>query len=152
MVEGPSYTLDKEALDKALAKQTEWNRIVILDNDGKVITSKNLSSDPLSEEIKYSLCYFRLFLNCLEDRDKIIGPGFNLCKDHFDVLRFHPPLVYGRRGKPNEGEGEGIAYCRVKSNVSNEYVHLVITYILPIISARAVPQMIEFAKKYRMVV
>lgn len=88
-------------------------------------------------------------MNCLEDRDKAIGPGFNLCGDHFDVLRFHPPLVYGRRGAANEGEGEGIAYCRVKSNATNEYVHLIITYILPIISARAIPQMTEFAVNLR---
>jgi len=31
---------------------------------------------------------------------------------HFDVHRFHPPLIYGRRGGPDDGEG--IALCRFK--------------------------------------
>ena len=86
-------------------------------------------------------------MGCLETRDKVIGPGFSLESIHFDVHRYHPPLVYGRRGGPDEGEG--IAYCRVKSKVSNQFIHMVITYELPIISARAIPQMLEFAKKYR---
>ena len=103
----------------------------------------------MPEEIKYFLDTYRLILNCAEDRDKIVGPGFSLCKDHFDVLRFHPPLIFGRRGGSNEGEGEGITYCRVKSEVNGEFIHFVITYILPIISARAVPQMIEFARRLR---
>eukprot|EP00826_Nyctotherus_ovalis_P033042 TRINITY_DN2664_c0_g1_i16.p1 TRINITY_DN2664_c0_g1~~TRINITY_DN2664_c0_g1_i16.p1 ORF type:complete len:147 (-),score=19.52 TRINITY_DN2664_c0_g1_i16:127-567(-) len=141
MVESSAYTLDKKVLDEELAKQTEWHRVLLLNHEGKPITSRNLASEPSSEEIA-------LFLHCLEDRDKAVGPGFNLCGDHFDVLRFHPPLVYGRRGPPNEGEGEGIAYCRVKSQVNNKHLHLVVTYILPIISARVVPQMLEFAKKF----
>ena len=149
MVDSSNYTLDKESLDKELAKQSEWNKILILDHKGHVITSKNLADSPSAEEIKYfhpSLS--RLFLDCLEDRSKTIGPGFNLCGEHFDILRFHPPLVYGRRGAPDEGEGEGIAYCRAKSKVSNENIHFIITYVLPIVSARAIPQMLEFVKKY----
>jgi hypothetical protein len=86
-------------------------------------------------------------MGCLEERDKTVGPGFKLAGDHFDVHRFHPPLVYGRRGGPEDGEG--IAYCRVKSKVNDKYVHFVITYLLPIVSARAVPQMVEFVKKFR---
>ena len=85
-------------------------------------------------------------MNCLETRDKVIGPGFMLGADHFDVHRYHPPLVYGRRGGPEEGEG--ICYCRVKSKVSNDWIHFVITYLLPIVSAMAIPQQLEFAKKY----
>ena len=85
-------------------------------------------------------------MGCLEDRDKTIGPGFRLGGEHFDIHRFHPPLVYGRRGGADEGEG--IAYCRVKSKVNNQFVHFVISYVLPIISARAIPQMLEFAKKF----
>ena len=86
-------------------------------------------------------------MQCLEDRDKTIGPGFVLGGDHFDVHRFHPPLVYGRRGDADTGEG--ICYCRVKSKISTQDVHVVITYVLPIISARAIPQLLEFSKKFR---
>ena len=88
----------------------------------------------------------KFFSTSVENRDKTIGPGFLLNKVHFDVHRFHPPLVYGRRGGPEDGEG--ICYCRVKSALTQEPIHFVITYLLPIVSARAIPQMIEFAKKY----
>ena len=57
--------------------------------------------------------------------------------------RFHPPLVYGRRGGPDEGEG--IALCRAIRDGQNYYG--VITYVLPILSARAVPQLIEYMRK-----
>ena len=89
---------------------------------------------------------YSYYLKAVENRDETIGPGFFLNGEHYDVHRYHPPLVYGRRGGPEDGEG--IAYCRVKSHVNGEFVHLVITYLLPILSPRAIPQMLEFSKKY----
>jgi hypothetical protein len=41
-----------------------------------------------------------------------VGEGFFINNEHYDVHRFHPPLVYGRRGGPDEGEG--IALCKFK--------------------------------------
>lgn len=64
-------------------------------------------------------------------------------------IRFHPPLIYGRRGGPEEGEG--IALCRIKPNSKKgdeEHWYLLITYLLPILSAKAVPQMVKFAEIY----
>ena len=61
--------------------------------------------------------------------------------------RFHPPLIYGRRGGPDDGEG--IALCRVKPRTNDgdeKYWFLLITYLLPILSAKAVPQMVKFAE------
>jgi len=49
-----------------------------------------------------------------EDRDVTVGEGFTVNNEHYDVHRFHPPLIYGRRGTPDEGEG--IALCRYKPN------------------------------------
>eukprot|EP00829_Urostomides_striatus_P017107 TRINITY_DN580_c0_g1_i1.p1 TRINITY_DN580_c0_g1~~TRINITY_DN580_c0_g1_i1.p1 ORF type:complete len:150 (+),score=35.76 TRINITY_DN580_c0_g1_i1:40-489(+) len=139
MVEAAAkFTLDKGALDTEIAKEKEWNKVLIANHEGNVITTKSLGS-VTKEEIQF-------FMGCLEDRDKTIGHGFILEGVHFDVHRFHPPLVYGRRGGPDEGEG--IAFCRVKSKISNQFVYFVITYVLPIISARAIPQMLEFAKKF----
>ena len=43
-----------------------------------------------------------------------IGEGFFVNGEHYDVHRFHPPLIYGRRGTPDDGEG--IAICRFKPN------------------------------------
>lgn len=61
--------------------------------------------------------------------------------DHFDVHRFHPPLVYGRRGNAENGEGISLA---VGKSRKGEKVYILITYVLPIISARAIPQQINF--------
>jgi hypothetical protein len=51
-------------------------------------------------------------LKAYESRDNTIGSGFTLLKEHYDVHRFHPPLIYGRRGDADVGEG--ISLCRVK--------------------------------------
>lgn len=78
-----------------------------------------------------------------------MGEGFFINNEHFDVHRFHPPLIYGRRGGPDDGEG--IALCRVKprTQVGDEsYWFLLITYLLPILSAKAVPQMVKFSETY----
>ena len=78
----------------------------------------------------------------------LIKIGFILLGEHYDVHRFHPPLVYGRKG--NAEVGEGISLCRVfnlnqgTSRKTGKKVYLIITYELPIISARAVPQQINF--------
>ena len=67
--------------------------------------------------------------------------GFTLLGEHFDVHRFHPPLVYGRRGNAENGEGISLAVGKTKKG---EKVYVLITYVLPIISARAIPQQINF--------
>ena len=40
---------------------------------------------------------------------KTIIKGFILLKEHYDVHRWHPPLVYGRRGDADVGEGISLA-------------------------------------------
>ena len=59
---------------------------------------------------------FRFYVNAYADRDVTVGEGFFVNNEHFDVHRFHPPLIYGRRGTPDEGEG--IALCRFKPSNS----------------------------------
>ena len=79
-----------------------------------------------------------------------MGEGFFINNEHFDVHRFHPPLIYGRRGGPDDGEG--IALCRVKPRAAlgdETYWFLLITYLLPILSAKAVPQMVKFSETHR---
>ena len=79
--------------------------------------------------------------------DALAESGLN--NEHFDVHRFHPPLIYGRRGGPDEGEG--IALCKIKptdpTDDGETYWFLLITYLLPVLSAKAVPQMVKFAEK-----
>jgi hypothetical protein len=80
-------------------------------------------------------------LESYTDRDKTITQGFMLNKVHYEVHRFHPPLIYGRIEHPDLNEG----ICLVKGkNHQEEVIYMVITYLLPIVSARAIPQQIEF--------
>ena len=86
---------------------------------------------------------FRFFCNAYADRDVTVGEGFYINNEGYEVHRFHPPLIYGRRGTPDEGEG--IALCRFKPKNAVEgeqFQFLLITYLLPILSAKAVPQMV----------
>lgn len=124
-----------ESLNEELAKQNEWAKAVIFDHEGRPIASKGFSVNPAE---------LAPYLRALDSRDSTIGAGFILAGNHFDVHRFHPPLVYGRRGGPDEGEG--IALCQAIRN--GHPVYGIITYEFPILSARAVPQLIEFARKH----
>lgn len=54
----------------------------------------------------------RFFVGAFNQRDTTVGEGFNVNNKHFDVHRFHPPLVYGRRGGGDDSEG--IALCKFK--------------------------------------
>ena len=90
----------------------------------------------------------RFYVQAYEDRDTTVGEGFYINNVHYEVHRFHPPLIYGRRGSPDEGEG--IALCKFKPNKASgqgeTYQFLLITYLLPILSAKAVPQMVKFCE------
>jgi len=92
------------------------------------------------------LTLYSEFLTAMNDRDTTIGKGFTFCGYHFDVHRFHPPLVYGRRGGPEGGpeDAEGICLARL-SHAGNTY-YMVITYVYPIVSARAISIIPDFLK------
>ena len=67
----------------------------------------------------------------------------------FDVHRFHPPLIYGRRGGPEDGEGIGLVRFKPRNPVNNEtYQFLLGTFLLPILTAKAVPQMVKFCETH----
>ena len=80
-------------------------------------------------------------INSYNNRDETITKGMNLEGQHFDIHRFHPPLIYGRIA--NEELNEGICLAKGK-NKQDEVIYFLITYLLPIVSARAIPQQIEF--------
>jgi len=126
-------SLDATKLTQALEEQSEWEKAVIFNQNAEVIAS-NSKFVATGEELN-------AYLTAYNSRDDTIGKGFTLMGDHYDVHRFHPPLLYGRRGGADEGEG--IALCRVKES-DDKIVFLLITYVLPTLSARAVPQMVNF--------
>ncbi len=59
---------------------------------------------------KYSKI-IRKLLKAYDDRDTTVGEGFMLQGVHFEVHRFHPPLIYGRID--HEERNEGISLARV---------------------------------------
>ena len=68
---------------------------------------------------------------------------------HFDVHRFHPPLIYGRRGTPDDGEGIALVRFKPNSKAGDEtHQFMLITYLLPILSAKAVPEMVKFVESH----
>ena len=141
----------QELLQKLQAEK-DWHKSAIFTDKFEIITAHKCPLLP--DELKYSILYlsydYRFYTQAFNDRDTTVGEGFFINNEHFDVHRFHPPLVYGRRGGPDDGEG--IALCRVKPKnpVNGEtYWFILITYLLPILSAKAVPQMVKFAENYR---
>ena len=84
---------------------------------------------------------YRFYVNAFEDRDTTVGEGFFVNNVHFDVHRFHPPLIYGRRGGPDDGEGIGLIKYKPRnpSEAGETYQFMLVTYLLPILSAKALP-------------
>ena len=81
--------------------------------------------------------FFREYLTFCDNRDLTVGKGFWLLGEHYDVHRFHPPLVYGRRGDADVGEGICCTVGTLKG--TDKKIYMIICYELPIVSARAIP-------------
>ena len=119
-------------------KFEDWYKAIIFDKDCNIIAKKNC--DKLKDgELKE-------FLTCFDDRDTTIGRGFTFCGYHFDAHRFHPPLTYGRRGGPEGGPevAEGICCARIDKDGTKYF--MVITYVYPIVSARAISIIPDYLK------
>ena len=129
----------KEKLNNELKSYEDWYRAIIFDGDCKIIASKNAEKVEDGE--------LKEFLTALDDRDTTIGKGFKLCGNHFDAHRFHPPLTYGRRGGPEGGPEEAEGICCAKINKDGTKYYLIITYVYPIVSARAISIIPDFLKK-----
>lgn len=78
----------------------------------------------------------RWFIEAYNNRDETITKGLTIDKVHFDVHRFHPPLIYGRI--TSEELNEGISLAKGKGK-DDKVCYILITYLLPIVSARAIP-------------
>ena len=143
-----------------LQGEKDWHRSAIFTDAGETIATNKATLLP--DEIKYAfhsysprlfihnILFIRFYIQAYNDRDTTVGEGFFINNEHFDVHRFHPPLVYGRRGGPDDGEGIGLCRVKPKNQKGDEiYWFLLITYLLPILSAKAVPQMVKFAETHR---
>lgn len=115
-----------------LLKQKEWSRAAVFSKAGKVLAQKAMKmSDGEVKEL----------LSAYSNRDAIVSKGVTIEQQFFEVHRFHPPLIYGRKADIEKSEG----FCLARGlNRSGEETFLLITYSLPIVSSRAIPQQIEF--------
>ena len=128
----------KEKLTNELKAYEDWYKVIIFDGECNIIASKNAEKVQDGE--------LKEFLTALDDRDTTIGKGFKLCGNHFDAHRFHPPLTYGRRGGPEGGPEEAEGLCCARIDKDGEKYFMVITYVYPIVSARAISIIPDFLK------
>jgi len=126
-----------ESLTALLVHCKDFHSAVIFDEKGSKVAC-NESGGEFSESDLQALT--ELF----GDRDKAIGGGACLGGHKFDLHRYHPPLVYGRRGDPHDGEG----ICVARGERNGKECFAVITYRLPVISSVAIPQLVQFFRKY----
>eukprot|EP00918_Siedleckia_nematoides_P074069 GHVU01161823.1.p3 GENE.GHVU01161823.1~~GHVU01161823.1.p3 ORF type:complete len:116 (-),score=18.01 GHVU01161823.1:630-977(-) len=84
------------------------------------------------------------FVNALDERDVTIGRGLTIGGRRFEVHRIHPPLVYGRRGNPDDSEGIAVAH----GSRDGRAIVAVCTYKLPYLSTKMVPQLINFFREH----
>ncbi|KAL6050609.1 Profilin [Balamuthia mandrillaris] len=153
-IDPKSQQVLQENLEKHLK---EWSRGVVFSQDGKILATT-----------------FDVDLNEIEDLTRIFDDSENAFRfgavidgDHFDVHRFYPTLVYGRRGDSETGEGfcvcktvkaveqEGKAKTKKQagsssdgSDSSGKCIFTLITYAFPTLSARAIPQLQNFSKEF----
>merc|ERR1740130_1219167 len=92
-----------------LQAEGDWNMTAVFNDKQTMITQNKCTLG--KDEIEF-------YTKAYESRDTTVGEGFFIESVHFDVHRFHPPLVYGRRGGPDDGEG--IALCRFKPKTAGE--------------------------------
>eukprot|EP00761_Pharyngomonas_kirbyi_P002859 gb/GECH01002863.1/.p1 GENE.gb/GECH01002863.1/~~gb/GECH01002863.1/.p1 ORF type:complete len:129 (+),score=16.44 gb/GECH01002863.1/:1-387(+) len=122
----------EEALNTFI-KNNELTNGAIFTTDGK--TQANTFSNTKESE-------FKTLISIFNDHDDAFYNGITIGSIHYDLHRWYPehepPLAYGRRGDADEGEG--IALCKMGENF------VIITYKMPLISARVVPLLVEFCK------
>ncbi|RLN98718.1 hypothetical protein BBJ28_00026010 [Nothophytophthora sp. Chile5] len=143
------------SLLEGIKAQKEWAKTIVFDGDGNLVVS---TVKPLDGEME---CVALLvhggnsmecvgLLKLFNKREDTMASGILLLNEQYDVHRFHPPLIYGRRGDPSLEEGEGIAVCKVaQSSNPKRALFCLITYVYPTLSARAVPQLKEFCETQR---
>ncbi|KAF4695549.1 diacylglycerol O-acyltransferase 1 [Perkinsus olseni] len=169
--------LDPAQVRSLLLRQDEWTSGVMFDGDtGRIIASTaplpgeadtsattSLGSTPSEAPNSTPLDYSRLAANvkgmikAYSPADKgqaALSDGVDWLGIHFDVHAFYPPLLYGRQSLSEEGDDispemestVGVAACNGLRN--DVPIILVITYSLPVLSSRAVPQMIRFFREH----
>lgn len=78
------------------------------------------------------------------DQETTFKKGLTYCGKKYQVYRIYdenkPALIYGREGKPETGDSNGICLCKV-----NNEKFIITTYSLPNLSANIIPKIIKFS-------
>ncbi|TMW63954.1 hypothetical protein Poli38472_014659 [Pythium oligandrum] len=133
---GASSPVTAAAILEGIKAHKEWAKAVAFDHDGRVIAA---TAKPQDGEVN---AWLKLF----DKREDTIASGIVFQNEQFDVHRYHPPLIYGRRGDPTTDDSEGISVCRVERKSNKQPIFCLITYTYPTLSARAAPQLKEFCE------
>ncbi|KAK9856838.1 hypothetical protein WJX84_006303 [Apatococcus fuscideae] len=116
----------------------DCSKVVVFDQQGSILFS---TSAAIASEL---LSLTRLFA----DRDRAISSGMCVGGQKYEVHKFHPPLMYGRAHNGVDPEvAEGAALHVVERNSLGHPVYIFITYKLPVLSGKAVPQLVQFARQ-----
>ena len=106
---------------------------------------------PIHIQVTKTSLLSRFYTYAFADRDCTIGEGFFINDVNYEVHRFHPPSIYGRRGTPEDGEGIALTRFRPTNAAADEtHWFMLITYRLPVLSSKAVPEMIEFIERNKL--
>eukprot|EP00695_Tsukubamonas_globosa_P002078 TRINITY_DN316_c0_g1_i1.p1 TRINITY_DN316_c0_g1~~TRINITY_DN316_c0_g1_i1.p1 ORF type:complete len:138 (+),score=10.30 TRINITY_DN316_c0_g1_i1:56-469(+) len=116
----------------------EWTSVSIINNLG----------DFLAGNLRPSAAETEMILSTFNDEDQTFARGVTVGENKFDVFRYfgeqNPALCYGSRGGPEETQGVCIAKWKAES--LEDPVFVMITWRLPSLSAKAIPQLVEFIK------
>jgi len=126
-------------LQAVVAEHTDFNSAFVCNHEGKAMLS-TFATAVSHDEIKHLLTLF-------DDRDTTISRGFYIAGQHFEVHIFTPPLVYGRRGRPDyEDGGLGFAAIRAVNPKNEKSFFMAVTFPGVTTSAFVVPQLRNLAK------
>lgn len=121
-------------MEAKLAEVAEWTTATVFDAEGKVLAGTEIPSGEIQS-----------MLSAFDERDLTVGKGLVLDGHHFEVHRWYEHLIYGRRG--DFDTGVGICLHRVNNTARSDWLFMVITYTLPVVSARAIPILLKFSEE-----
>lgn len=112
------------------AQFTDWSSSLFFDQEKNILYSSVEGITP--EQVQG-------YIDLFNDYDTTIKVGVTFNNLHFHVHRFYDGLIYGR-ADPNTKKGDGFCLYRTpREGKPNLYV--LITYSLPNVSARIIPEM-----------
>ena len=102
---------DAQKLQAKLDAVLEFRRAVFFDQELNVLSFKGLGEEELAHSREAEL---RPLLSILDDFNVTLANGVWFGKEHYEVHRFHPPLVYGRK-RPGTFNSSAAALPRMKN-------------------------------------